>query len=277
MSHKKYREDNNCLNCGATVEKKFCTECGQENIELHDTFVHMAGHFLADYFHYDSKFFKSLGYLFTRPGFLTKEYLDGKRVNYIPPLRLFFFITIISVLISSLYNKRFEKEILEKTVHVTHSTDSTAATEIELDKLTGDEKAKVEKLNQGMKNFIHDLKYISFFLLPVYAFAFRVVNLKSKKFYVDHLIYTMHLQSFVFALVAIVLIIPLLIYAPAHYIVQHIVIGSTILYTILSLRYLYQQSWLKTIAKALLALSFVGIITGIIRLAYMWIPYFFEG
>ena len=274
MSHKKYREEKNCLNCGATVQKKFCTECGQENIELHDTFVHMAGHFLADYFHYDSKFFKSLGYLFTRPGYLTKEYLEGKRVNYIPPLRLFFFITIISVLISSLYNKRFEKEILEKTVHVTHSTDSTT-TEIELDKLTGDEKTQVEKLNEGMKHFIHDLKYISFFLLPLYAFAFRLVNLKSKKFYVDHLIYTMHLQSFVLALIAILLLVPLVIYTPAHHIVQPIVIGGTILYTILSLRYLYQQSWWKTIAKAMLALWLVGIITGLVRLAYMWIPYFF--
>lgn len=273
MSHKKYRQDHHCLNCGASVEKKFCPECGQENVELHDSFFHLAGHFLADYFHYDSKFFKSLGYLFTKPGFLTKEYLEGRRVSYIPPLRLFFFISILSVIVSGLYHKKFEKVILEESINVTRIVDSVSVN-VELDKLTGEEKRKVEILNAGMNNFVHDLKYILFFLLPVYAFAFRLVYSRQKSFYVDHLIYTLHVQSFVFSLIAVILLIPLLIYAPAQKIASTLVGLGTIIYTILSLRYLYQQSWGKTILKALLALLIAATVTGIVRQAYMWIPFF---
>src|SRR5688572_9202177 len=98
MSHKKYREEKNCLNCGAEVSGKFCQNCGQENVEQRDNFLHMVGHFISDYLHFDSKFFRSLVPLIIKPGFLTKEYWEGKRTRYIPPLRLFFFVTILFVL-----------------------------------------------------------------------------------------------------------------------------------------------------------------------------------
>ncbi len=57
-------------------------------------------------------------------------------------------------------------------------------------------KETIAKLGGGVDHFIHDLKYVSFFLLPVYALIFKLLYLRRKSFYVDHLVYTMHLQSF---------------------------------------------------------------------------------
>src|SRR5689334_9210734 len=108
MSHKKYRKETDCLNCGAQVTGKFCAECGQENLETKENFFHLAFHFVSDYFHFDSKFFRSLIPLFSRPGFLTKEYWEGKRVRYIHPLRLYFFITIVFMVAATYFYQHLD-------------------------------------------------------------------------------------------------------------------------------------------------------------------------
>lgn len=92
---KKYRTDSNCLNCGSTVTGKFCSNCGQENLDLKESFWHMLTHSVADYFHFDSKFFKTMKPLFFKPGFLTNEYNAGRRTTYLHPIRMYIFISII--------------------------------------------------------------------------------------------------------------------------------------------------------------------------------------
>lgn len=84
-----------CLNCGTAVRANYCPNCGQETV-LH---VPSAGEFLHEFIgHYvalEGKLWKSLGYLLFRPGRLTREYLDGRRVRYVLPLRLYLTFSII--------------------------------------------------------------------------------------------------------------------------------------------------------------------------------------
>ncbi len=52
---------------------------------------------LADIvFNVDSRIFRSLWDLYVRPGYLTGEYLAGRRARYVTPFRLFFFLSIIA-------------------------------------------------------------------------------------------------------------------------------------------------------------------------------------
>ncbi|MBE2288646.1 MAG: DUF3667 domain-containing protein [Chitinophagaceae bacterium] len=102
MSHH-HRTEKNCLNCGAEVLGKFCQQCGQENLEPKETAIHMVRHFAEDVTHFDSKFFNSVKYLFTRPGFLATEYMKGRRVSYLNPVRMYLFTSaLIFILISYL-------------------------------------------------------------------------------------------------------------------------------------------------------------------------------
>lgn len=93
------REDKECQNCGRTVDEVYCTRCGQKNTETRQSFGHLVAHFAEDLTHYDGAFWKTITHLLFRPAKLTKEYLKGKRQTYVPPVKLYIFISFISFLI----------------------------------------------------------------------------------------------------------------------------------------------------------------------------------
>ena len=99
MSHNKIRTEKVCLNCGCEVTGRFCTGCGQENIEPKQTIWHLITHFFSDITHFDGKFFTTVKDLFTKPGFLSKEYAAGRRVSYLDPIRMYIFTSAIFFLI----------------------------------------------------------------------------------------------------------------------------------------------------------------------------------
>lgn len=116
MSHKKLRQEKNCLNCGHTVEDRFCSHCGQENLELKDTAIHLMLHYVQDLFHYDGKLWHTLKRLVTRPGLVAKEYMEGKRQMHLEPVRFYvfastvFFLIFFFVLGSDLYTSNVAPE-----------------------------------------------------------------------------------------------------------------------------------------------------------------------
>ncbi len=107
MSHSKERAEKICLNCKAELIGRFCHVCGQENIEPKESVWSLVSHFFADITHFDGKFFSTGRYLVTRPGFLSKEYIIGRRASYLHPIRMYVFTSAVFFLIFySLFNPR---------------------------------------------------------------------------------------------------------------------------------------------------------------------------
>jgi hypothetical protein len=126
------RDNKTCLNCGASVEERYCSSCGQENTEPKESFSHLLRHFFEDVTHYDSKFFITIKDLLFKPGFLTKEYLAGKRANYLHPIRLYVFISFLYFLLAFSFSStshRAEEGLVEKTSYETrkHISDNVHA------------------------------------------------------------------------------------------------------------------------------------------------------
>lgn len=96
---KHYRKENDCLNCGTILEGKYCHNCGQENLEIKESFGHMMNHAISDYFHFDHQFFHTLKPLLFKPGFLTNEYMSGRRAQYLHPVKMYIFISIVYFLL----------------------------------------------------------------------------------------------------------------------------------------------------------------------------------
>lgn len=84
-----------CDNCHQSVEGAFCSNCGQSLDSTLKYFWVVILHLLDDIFSFDSRASRTLWPLMFRPGFLTKEYFAGRRVHYVPPLRLYLFISIV--------------------------------------------------------------------------------------------------------------------------------------------------------------------------------------
>lgn len=101
------RKEKICLNCGAEVTVRYCSQCGQENREARESFGELLYHFFSDFTHFDSKFFKTIKDLVIHPGFLTKEYLAGRRMRYLHPIRMYIFISFLFFIILGIFNVNF--------------------------------------------------------------------------------------------------------------------------------------------------------------------------
>ena len=83
-----------CLNCGTDLKGPFCYYCGQPDKNLMRFFPALLRELLADTFDFDSRFLRTIKPLLFKPGKLTRDYLDGRRFRYVPPLRLYVFSSI---------------------------------------------------------------------------------------------------------------------------------------------------------------------------------------
>ena len=117
MSHTPERKDKNCLNCGATVMGRYCHVCGQENVEPKESFWHLLTHFFNDITHFDGKFFTTLKDLLFKPGFLSKEYMIGRRASYLNPVRMYVFTSAIFFLLFFSFFRSKESIKIDPTIN----------------------------------------------------------------------------------------------------------------------------------------------------------------
>jgi len=148
---KHYRHENNCLNCGTILEGKFCHNCGQENLEIKEGFGHMMNHAISDYFHFDHQFFHTLKPLLFKPGFLTNEYMAGHRVQYLHPVKMYIFISVVYFLL--LFKSGHQVVSFGSPANQKAATDSVV-TEIKKDKsLTPEQRKKALRYIDAGKRY----------------------------------------------------------------------------------------------------------------------------
>ena len=91
-----------CQNCGTELLGPHCYKCGQPVHGLVRHFGSIIGDFLDSVFDLDSRTPRTIGPLLARPGYLTREYFEGRRVRYVSPVRLFFFLSIVTFFVAQL-------------------------------------------------------------------------------------------------------------------------------------------------------------------------------
>jgi hypothetical protein len=85
-----------CANCGASLAGAFCAGCGQKRLsERERTLSHLLGEAFRQVTEIDGKLLRSLRLLLFRPGVLSREYVDGRRVRYAAPLSLFLLANVL--------------------------------------------------------------------------------------------------------------------------------------------------------------------------------------
>ena len=103
-----------CPNCDTVLghNDNFCPNCGQENHEVKLPLSHIIYEFVESITHFDDKLWNTLKAIFTQPGKMTAEFLEGKRMRYVPPARLYVFVSVIFFFLTGKFvEHRTEKQI----------------------------------------------------------------------------------------------------------------------------------------------------------------------
>jgi hypothetical protein len=85
-----------CRNCGHEADDAYCPHCGQETRIALPTAREFLREAAGRYVALDSRLFRTLKALLTRPGFLTGEYITGRRLRYVLPARLFLVTSLVA-------------------------------------------------------------------------------------------------------------------------------------------------------------------------------------
>jgi hypothetical protein len=327
---KHYRKENNCLNCGAELQGHFCHVCGQENLEIKESFGHMMNHAVSDYFHFDHQFFHTLKPLLFKPGFLTNEYMAGHRVQYLHPVKMYIFISVVYFLLAfkgghklvsfgadpktnKAVTESIRKDINSDTtlspaekkraLHYaqagqrygvsdnsrlfTDDGDSTLAqytakqaTKAPKDRdnffertlttsfLQYNEKYGHNAKEQFEEDIQHNIPKMMFVMLPLFALILGLSFYKSRKFYVEHLIFAFHFHCFFFLFAGIMMLIamPFPVGGVVDQCVNLVAVLYSTWYLYRALRVVYHRSRVRTITKEIgLAFSYaICLLVGIV-------------
>lgn len=94
-----------CLNCHEKLNGSFCHACGQDTAVSRYSLKILIRESLDDLIHFDSDFIRTFTSLLIRPGFFVREYLLGKRMHFVSPLRYFFGILGVNIAFSFILDR----------------------------------------------------------------------------------------------------------------------------------------------------------------------------
>jgi hypothetical protein len=241
----------NCKNCGHSIseEQKFCPECGQKNRDKL-TFKDLMGELASAFLSWDSKFFRTIVPLITKPGHVSKEYLGGKRKSFVAPMRMYLFFSFIFFFTLSVLNStdiqiatagseedpdNIQETIQDDTVRMLIANEEFKMQIDELEELVEEDRLdEIPQIRDEQSAFYKKLwkkmlvvaadggsffgsylqKSVSimfFFFLPVFGLLIWVFFSGKKMDYIEHLIYGVNFHAFFFFILWLTLIISRLI------------------------------------------------------------------
>jgi hypothetical protein len=209
------RTKKKCPNCEIEFDAgyQFCPHCGQENKDIHLSFRLFLKDYLSAAYLIDSKIFQSIKKLLFRPAEITNEYLKGKRMSQLPPIRMYLVVSLIYFTVITLphFGAKTDTSVAEADISVEVDSIFQDIKESDLNKSSTFEKkfeyytqqqtAKIET-PVGRYTFIQNLrKYVStglFLFIPVNAFLLFILFRRRRPYYIEHFMFVIHLQTAIF-------------------------------------------------------------------------------
>ncbi|PYK68394.1 MAG: hypothetical protein DME45_07585, partial [Verrucomicrobia bacterium] len=315
-----------CENCGAPMAGPFCAQCGQAAVDYRRSIRHIIADVLDSFLNWDSKFFATIGWLIVRPWHLTKEFLAGRRVRYVHPLRVYLLVSILFFFVVNYWAKAIHADPSklsandradiaaelndpdippEVKARIRDALDTKGLTQPEAQKSpspaaadtpqssmtaspqqsvtspsppgdfgpmvqfdkqpsTGferwlEQRAKEKMGEHGSKmalfiaTLFSNLPYMMLCCIPLFALVLKVLYLRKRVFYIDHLVYALHIHSFAYLGIMLIVLITIGLnrsipgtFAGWTIAALWITFAAQIF---LSIRRVYRQGWFFTVFK----------------------------
>ena len=204
-----------CSNCGTPLAGKHCAECGQKRDSGPPTVGHFVGEGIESLTHADSRLWKTLWLLLSKPGFLTKEFFEGRRARYLPPIRLYIVLSVAFFLLLALSPDSKIETGGGDTINVRFDCKTLQYNGPFPDYIKGQLQHTCERLKATGggdalgKAFLANVPKAMWVLLPLFAMFMLVFWWKPKRLYAEHVLFLIHNHSAVFAVLSINMLVDL--------------------------------------------------------------------
>ena len=280
-----------CLNCEhhLDISDGFCSSCGQKNSSKPLNLKELLVEFFSGLISYDSRFRKTVSALVLRPGKLSKEYIQGKRIKYVNPCRFFISTAIIFFIAISWINRDNLKEFKDTSreeqidnnenfnyefdfeenspafkianfiranprTNYIDTVDSlgieeTIINQLKFNFLFG--YARLKESPIGFLNFLlPKLPFFLFFFIPIFTIFNSLLYIRRKIPYTHHLIFNYNQQTVFLILLFLAITLSS---ASLWFLVLYV------FYLYKSMRKFYNQSIIKTMSKQFIIINFYWI------------------
>ncbi|MGV9010954.1 MAG: DUF3667 domain-containing protein [Flavobacteriales bacterium] len=228
--------DTICRSCGDPHQQRYCPQCGEKR---YDPGALRLTHFLEEalegLFHFDNKFFRSVRSLFSRPGQLALDRVEGRTVGSVRPFQFFLIVNLIIFVLP--FVNPFSLPLFNYITYppfIHYNTVAAVDARIAAD---GTTLAEFEKV------FDHAMHGVSKSLLaafiPMYAGLFALCFLNLRRRMMEHVVFATYYLTFV--LLAFLLI--MMLYLSLGYIMGRLGVA--------------ESGWYDVILSAVLSLSFI--------------------
>jgi len=239
-----------CPNCGHPIAVNYCPNCGQHAADHNSSIWSFVAEFFDEFLQVDSKFLRTLGALVRRPGFLTQEWVNGKRASYISPLKLYIavnalFFLAVTFKIPPPHGRtgvvNFSSLTPTEQKLVADQAKKSGAWE---DRLASDLVSRIGNTDPAVvqQEFISHLSTASLILIPFMTLVFSALYIRWDRYYLEHLVFLLHVNSFCFATLGLAL------FVPWGWVIPLVLLWHCI-YAYMAMKRNYEQGWVKTFFK----------------------------
>jgi hypothetical protein len=267
-----------CQNCGHEDNGNYCSNCGQSFTALNRPLKDILAE-VGDMVNLDSRIFRSIPPFLFKPGFLTREYLAGKRKKYMSPFRLYLMLSLLFFFLAQSTSKKITEagddwvKITTDTSEAIIKDDSLAIELLSNDSLfvadidsTSSAKSirqakRRERLKEGaiealtdkntfLQNLYRTISYVLFILMPVFALLLKLLYVRRRVFYIEHLMFSINMHSFMLLVFSFMIILGQIVKEKGEYITFMFILVPV--YFTAGMKRFYQQGLWKIILKELI-------------------------
>jgi len=244
-----------CPNCGMEFLGDFCHGCGEQKHHAEElTFRHFVLHATHDLTHVDTKVFATLRYLFTRPGFLTQEFIAGRRLRYMRPFSLFLVAVAVFFLADAF------RPVSNYDLHRLMAQDKKGQIGPAFEMLANHKHVTKEVIVESVQDTLHRASTAAQ-IVNALAMAVVLAMFFRKRYFVEHLVFSLHFLSITFfgALIFALL-------QPRRLGGLYFFLFSTavfVTYLFLAMRRVYGQGRVATFFKAVAAYAVTQLLIGL--------------
>ncbi|MFV8750759.1 DUF3667 domain-containing protein [Nannocystaceae bacterium ST9] len=198
-----------CLNCEAPLSGEFCSQCGQRDLPTRLGIGELLREVASETFELDGRIARTLVPFLIQPGKLAREYNEGRRARYTSPFRMFLAMTLLWLTVVFLVDSLGPTPSLDAPLIVDLPEDEAAAERGPVGRWLISHVEAFEALSPGEQlrrsqaALREAVPKAALVMVPVFALLMKLLFVRQRRYYVEHLVFALYLHAFAFLLLAI--------------------------------------------------------------------------